>query len=88
MREIPPFGIPLNPNTGITPAYAGNTRYGINEPPNYGDHPRVCGKYFEPIQPNTKDRRITPAYAGNTLMEKANQSRQEDHPRVCGKYDN
>ena len=49
MREIPLVFSQSILMEGITPAYAGNTRYGINEPPNYGDHPRVCGKYLTRI---------------------------------------
>ena len=34
---------------GITPAYAGNTSASNSATSASGDHPRVCGEYYNPI---------------------------------------
>ena len=45
------YGIPAaDTNTGIIPAYAGNTLWRRTRTSSSGDHPRVCGEHLSPCE--------------------------------------
>ena len=49
MRGTRRFRKASTPNNGIIPAYAGNTNSKQIKPPQYKDHPRVCGEHRRPV---------------------------------------
>lgn len=55
--------------TGIIPAYAGNTFCDVFVVYALGDHPRVCGEYRCRINLRCRVPRIIPAYAGRTDLK-------------------
>ena len=60
--------IPLFPDAffGITPAYAGKSKYQRCQESNRKDHPRVCGEKQSILYLTMRLLRITPAYAGKS----------------------
>ena len=59
-------------DTGIIPAYAGNTDQARLHIQRDGDHPRVCGEHYERDRLSGNAVGIIPAYAGNTLRDYSN----------------
>ena len=69
---------------GITPAYAGKSRYIVGfDTPIIGSPPRMRGKGKNDGS-GKPTKRITPAYAGKRRCIAAYISWFWDHPRVCG----
>ena len=69
---------------GITPAYAGKSRYIVGfDTPIIGSPPRMRGKDLE-IVPRSQCPGITPAYAGKRATIAHGCGIRWDHPRICG----
>ena len=72
--------------TGIIPAYAGNTngvRTGFIP---LGDHPRVCGEHPAAMQAIGEVWGSSPRMRGTPCTSSRDLMPRRDHPRVCGEH--
>ena len=76
----------LGHESGIIPAYAGNTWSWWCSASIPWDHPRVCGEHLGCLVGRVDGGGIIPAYAGNTSGMRLAHSHWRDHPRVCGEH--
>ena len=67
MRGTRRFRKASTPNNGIIPAYAGNTNSKQIKPPQYKDHPRVCGEHSASCMVRWLPRGSSPRMRGTRL---------------------
>ena len=72
--------------SGITPAYAGNTQQWSCLLPLHRDHPRIRGEHEADAASFAAATGITPAYAGNTGNAIHGFGLTWDHPRIRGEH--